>query len=602
MPDYKNLCMGCMTDKGENEVCPKCGFGENDLQPMANLPLRYRLDGRYLIGRSLESNSESVTYLAWDTEENVAVRVHEFFPENFCDRADDGVTVSLFPGKEFEFNKYIDQFLDIARALAKNSDLPSLFPVTDIFEANNTAYYVTDYVKTITMREFLIRNGGTLTWEQIRPLLMPVLTTLSALHEDGVIHRGLSPETLIVGVDGKIRISGFCVADVRTARSDMNAQLFPGFAAIEQYGFENSQGTWTDVYGLCATLYRILVGSPPADATERVTNDRVVIPTEIAREIPRNVLTALADGLAILADDRTQTISELKNGLVPSSGDSVGSEEKGKGSKYAIIAGVVTLVVLAAVVFLVYHFWIAPMFATEQTSSNASAPVSSLVDLVPDPENTDATYEVYDLVGMTYADAVNKCSAVFEIKIVACEMSNYEYGQIFWQSVKAGEKRKEGTTIEVKVSIGDGTLMIPKDLIGIPANDARVKLLEAGFRPDFIVIEDMVSDTVPAGLVVEIDPIVGKKVPMFAGITIYRSVGNGSSSEKPSSAPTSSSRPSSVASSSRIPSSSTSPAPTSSSSSTSASSSSSEPASSATASSSGSTSTQGEPSENTSGT
>ncbi len=543
MPDYKNLCMGCMTDKGENEICPKCGFGENDLQPMANLPLRYRLDGRYLIGRSLEANSESVTYLAWDTEENIPVRVHEFFPEAFCDRAQDGVSVALFPGKEFEFNKYIDQFLDIARALAKNSDLPALFPVTDIFEANHTAYFVTDHVKTITMREFLIRNGGTLTWEQVRPLLMPVLTTLSALHEDGVLHRGLSPETLIVGVDGKVRISGFCVADVRTARSDMNSQLFPGFAAIEQYGFENSQGTWTDVYGLCATLYRILVGSPPADATERVTNDRVVIPAEIAREIPRNVLTALADGLAILADERTQTVAELKNALVPSSGDAVASEDKGKGSKYAIIAGVVTLVVLAAVVFLVYHFLIAPMFEKPAESSNASAPVSSLVDLVPDPDNPDATYEVYDLVGMTYADAVNKCSAVFDIKIVSCEMSNYEYGQIFWQSVKAGEKKKEGTTIEVKVSVGDGTLTIPKDLIGIPANDARMKLLEAGFRPDFIAIEDMVSDTVPAGLVVEIDPTGGEKVPMFAGITIYKSVGNGSSSEEPSSTASSSRAP-----------------------------------------------------------
>ena len=208
MPEYKNLCMGCMIDKGDHEVCPKCGFGENDLQPLSNLPLRYLLDGRYLIGRSLETNSESVTYLAWDTEENIPVRVHEYFPEAFCDRAADGIGVTAFAGKEFEYNKYIEQFLDIARTLAKDSDLPSIFPVTDIFEANDTAYYVTDHVKTITMREFLIRNGGTLTWDQIRPLLMPVLTTLSALHDDGLIHRGISPETLIVGVDGKIRISG----------------------------------------------------------------------------------------------------------------------------------------------------------------------------------------------------------------------------------------------------------------------------------------------------------------------------------------------------------------------------------------------------------
>lgn len=540
MPEYKNLCMGCMIDKGEHEVCPKCGFGENDLQPLANLPLRYLLDGRYLIGRSLESNSESVTYLAWDTEESVAVRVHEYFPEAFCDRAADGIHVAAFVGKEFEYNKYIEQFLDIARTLAKDSDLPSLFPVTDIFEANDTAYYVTDHVKTITMREFLIRNGGTLTWDQIRPLLLPVLITLSALHEDGLVHRGISPETLIVGVDGKIRITGFCVADVRTARTEINPQLFPGFAAIEQYGFENSQGPWTDVYGLCATMYRVLVGSPPADATERVTNDRMVIPSEVAKEIPRNVLTALADGLAILADDRTKSVADLKNELIPSSGDGEArSATSGRRWKYAVIAGVVALAILGAIIALVYVNWIKPMFEQAPTSSNASAPTSSAVSEISAPENPDATYAVDNLVGMTYADAVTKASANFEVKVVDVAISNYDFGKIFWQSIPANERHKKGTVIEVKVSVGNGMLTIPKNLIGQTADDAYKALLAAGFRADQIAIEEMVKDGVKPGLVVEIDPA-GGSVTMFSSVTIYKTPGEPESSEETSSVGTAS--------------------------------------------------------------
>ncbi len=562
MSDYKNLCMGCMTDKGANDICPKCGFGENDIQPLSNLPLRYLLDGRYLIGKAVESNSEGVVYLSWDTEENIAVRVQEYFPENFCDRAQDGVTVVPFAGKEFEFNRYIDQFLNIARKLAKASDLPSLLAVRDIFEANNTAYYVTDHVKSITMREFLIRNGGTLTWNQVRPLLMPVLTTVSALHDDGLIHRGISPETMLVGVDGKIRLTGFCVADVRTARSEMNAQLFPGFAAIEQYGFDSTQGTWTDVYGLCATLYRILVGSPPADATERVTNDKMVIPTEIAREIPRNVLTALADGLAILADDRTATVAQLKNALIPSSASETATVSKVSSKKYVIIATAITVAVLAVVVFLVYNFWIGPMMNKPDSSSNAPAPTSSLAELVPDPENPDKTYEVYDLLGMTYSEAVTKCGAVFDIQVVECAMSNYAYGQIYEQSIKAGEKKVEGTVIEVKVSVGNGILTVPKNLAGKSVESAVDALVRAGFRYDFITIEEMVSDTVESGMVVEVDPVMGEKVSMFSGVTVYVSIGNGSgedtsseaSSDTPSSRPSSnnpSSRPSSNNTSSR---------------------------------------------------
>ena len=537
MPEYKNLCMGCMIDKGENEVCPKCGFGENDLQPLSNLPLRYLLDGRYLIGRSLESNSESVTYLAWDTEENIAVRVHEYFPEAFCDRAADGIQVTPFAGKEFEYNKYIEQFLDIARTLAKNSDLPSLFPVTDIFEANETAYYVTDHVKTITMREFLIRNGGTLTWDQIRPLLMPVLTTLSALHEDDLIHRGISPETLIVGVDGKIRISGFCVADVRTARTEINAQLFPGFAAIEQYGFENSQGPWTDVYGLCATLYRVLVGSPPADATERVTNDRMVIPSEIAREIPRNVLTALADGLAILADDRTRNVAELKNELVPSSGDPDAPVSSGKGRKYAIIAAVITLVILVGLGYYVFKIWGEPLLnQTTDVSSNASVPTSSVVSQIEAPVNPDATYPVDNLIGMPYTDAVTLASANFEIRVIDVAMSNYDYGKIFWQSINPGEKQRKGTVIEVKISVGNGMLAIPQGLIGQTVDVVYQALRDAGFRVDHVKLDEMVSEEEEnPGIVIEIDPECGTNTSMFSVVTIYKTPGDPVTSEETSS-------------------------------------------------------------------
>ncbi len=553
MSDYKNLCMGCMTDKGANEICSKCGFGENDIQPLSNLPLRYLLDGRYLIGKAVESNSEGVVYLSWDTEENVAVRVHEYFPENFCDRAEDGATVNIFAGKELQFNRYIDQFLNIARKLSRAIDLPSLLAVRDIFEANNTAYYVTEHVKAITMREFLIRNGGTLSWNQIRPLLMPVLTTVSALHDEGLIHRGISPETLLVGVDGKIRLTGFCVADVRTARSDMNAQLFPGFAAIEQYGFDSTQGTWTDVYGLCATLYRILVGSPPADATERVTNDRMVIPAEIAREIPRNVLTAMADGLAILADDRTATVAQLKNGLIPSSSGDKAAGGKVSSKKYVLIATAITVAVLAVVVFLVYHFWIGPMMQKPvDNSSDVSAPISSVPEIVPDPDNPDRTYEVYDLVGMTYSEALTKCGAVFNIEVVECAMSNYAYGQIYEQSVKAGDMKVAGTTIEVKVSVGNGKITVPKNLAGKSVEYAVDALLKAGFRNEFITIEEMVSDTVEPGLVVETDPALGEKVSMFSNITVYVSIGNGGEEEEsePTSSSNSSSRTSSNTSSS----------------------------------------------------
>lgn len=547
----KGICMGCMSNIGEEQICPSCGYDNLSPDNGAGLPPRTLL-GKYVIGKVLDSGGEGITYIGLNTETGQSVRIREFFPTGLCQRNANG-TVDVNKENAFSYNEALICFLELARSLANFAGNPNILNVIDIFEAGNTAYYITENVSGITLREFLLRNGGQLTWEQARSLFMPLFSALNALHEANIIHRGISPETLLVGRDGKVRITGFCIASARTARSDIPARLFPGFAAIEQYGFDSTQGTWTDVYGLCATLYRILVGSPPADATERVTNDRMVIPAEIAREIPRNVLTAMADGLAILADDRTATVAQLKNGLIPSSSGDKAAGGKVSSKKYVLIATAITVAVLAVVVFLVYHFWIGPMMQKPvDNSSDVSAPISSVPEIVPDPDNPDRTYEVYDLVGMTYSEALTKCGAVFNIEVVECAMSNYAYGQIYEQSVKAGDMKVAGTTIEVKVSVGNGKITVPKNLAGKSVEYAVDALLKAGFRNEFITIEEMVSDTVEPGLVVETDPALGEKVSMFSNITVYVSIGNGGEEEEsePTSSSNSSSRTSSNTSSS----------------------------------------------------
>lgn len=533
MSDFSRLCMGCMNDKGENAVCPRCGFDENAPQPVSVMPIRTLLDGRYLIGGVIESNCEGVTYISWDTEENKPVRVREYFPEAFCDRAADRTTVQISMGKEFEFNRHFGEFLDIARCLARCSDLPSLFPVTDIFESNNTAYYVTEYVKTITMREFLIRNGGSLAWDQIRPLLMPVLTTLASLHDEGLIHRGISPETLIVGVDGRIRITGFCVADARTARKDataMNAQLFPGFAAIEQYGFETKQGTWTDVYGVCATLYKILVGSPPADATERVNNDKMIIPAKIAQEIPRNVLTAMADGLAILADDRIQTIDDLKGSLIPSaaalSNDAKKDATKPANSKKtAIIVAIIVSILLLTLLYFVTAKLILPAISNgdKDTPSNAAPPASSTVSLLDDPESVATTFAVPDLVGKQFgkAEEDEKVAPYFKLAVTEYEYNgNYPVGTILSQEVKEGTMLKRGATINVKISLGSSTVAIPATR-AMSEEQAVLELMKLGFNYNNIIVKEKFDDSVPAGSVATTMPEQGTAVSIHSIIYVY---------------------------------------------------------------------------------
>lgn len=539
MPDLNNICMGCMGNKGDSAVCPSCGFNENEMQSVSYMPLRTLLDGRYLIGAAIESNCEGVTYLSWDTEGNVPVRVREYFPDSYCARAADGVSVNILPGKEYEFNRHIGQFIEIARCLARCSDLPSLFPVTDIFESNNTAYFVTEHVKTITMREFLIRNGGSLTWDQIRPLLMPVITTMSSIHNEGLIHCGISPETLIVGVDGKVRITGFCVPDARTQRREigaMNAQLFPGFAAIEQYEPDAEQGTWTDVYGLCATLYKILVGSPPADATERITNDKMIIPAKIAQEIPRNVLSTLADGLAILSDDRTQTMDDIKNSLIPSAvsvdtTETKNVDTKPKRNKTVIIIGTTIGALLVAMIICIYFFVIKPLLKDDQPvgESNAPAPSSVAASLIDDPASADTTYPVPKLVGILFGEAqeLGSVKPYFKLEVVGAKYDSSVKGTILTQSVPEGTMLKGKETVQVTISLGSTTTQIPATK-GLTQEQAIIELIKAGFDYNNIIIDGSYDAMVAPGAATNTSPAQGEVVSIYSKITLLINTYDGS--------------------------------------------------------------------------
>ncbi len=539
MPDLNNICMGCMGNKGDNVVCPSCGFNENEMQSVSFMPIRTLLDGRYLIGAAIDSNCEGVTYLAWDTEDNAPVRVREYFPDSYCARAADGVNVNILSGKEYEFDRHIGQFIEIARCLARCSDLPSLFPITDIFESNNTAYFVTEHVKTITMREFLIRNGGSLSWDQIRPLLMPVITTLSSLHNEGLIHCGISPETLIVGVDGRVRITGFCVPDARTQHREigaMNAQLFPGFAAIEQYESDAEQGTWTDVYGMCATLYKILVGSPPADATERITNDKMIIPAKIAQEIPRNVLSTLADGLAILSDDRTQTMDDLKNSLIPTSvpvenDESNKVDTKPTRNKTGVVVAITIGALLVAMVICIYFFVIKPSLQEEEPigESNAPAPSSIVASLVDDPASADTTYPVPNLVGVVFGDAIERddIKPYFKLDVVGAKFDSTVKGTILSQNISEGTMLKGKETIQVTVSLGNTTTQIPATK-GLTQEAAIIELMKCGFDFNNIVFDSGFDTMVPPNAVTKTTPAQGEAVSIYSKITIHINTYDGS--------------------------------------------------------------------------
>ncbi|HHW45608.1 MAG TPA: PASTA domain-containing protein [Clostridiales bacterium] len=557
MQNTSRLCMGCMNDNGGERVCPICGFDNEGPRNSSSLPLRFWLDGRYIVGKVLDSNGEGITYLGWDNQKDAVVKIREYFPVGLCERSVDGKVV-IIPGCEFSYNDGIMAFLEMARTLERLKDLPTILPVYDIIEANNTGYFVSETVSGITLREFLLRNGGTLKWEQARSLFLPLLSTLKTLHNNNIIHRGISPETLFVGRDGKIRLTGFCTAAARTARSDMTAQLFPGFAAIEQYGFDGQQGPWTDVYGVAATIYRTLVGNPPPEATERVTNDNMTIPAEIVKQLPEHVLTALANALQILPEDRTRSIDEFRAELIQSTTGTMqiakpkaapAKRKQARGRNYAVMASLVTAgVLVVAVIVLAFTVFKDDLFGANKTSSGGlePPPFTSLESRAVDTQN-EKLNAVPDLVGMRFAQVLNNpdYKDIFKFEIVSKSYNDkYARGVVYEQYPAADTPVAKGTTISVRVSLGPSQVAVP-NLKGLTFDEAYVKLIELGFLPENIQQTSMYDANAPKDVVVNVEPAAGQKVSPDSMITVF--VNTLKADDTPSSQPSGpSSKPSST--------------------------------------------------------
>lgn len=514
--------MSCMKDIGTEKQCPYCGFHADSKQIEPYLPIRTVLGNRYLVGKLLEYNGDGATYMGLDLSTREPVNIREYFPEEIALRDSKTLAVYAAPGNEVAFNECLQSFIEMWRKLMRLSGLSALIKVRDTLEGNGTCYAITENIDGITLREYLLRNNvGYISWEKARPLLMPVLSTLGTLHASGIIHRGISPSTLVVASDGKIRITGFSISQVRSARSELKCQLFNGYAAFEQYGFEGRQGTWTDIYGFGAVLYRTLIGTDPIDATERVTNDRLMVPGKFAEQLPAYVINGLVNALQILPEDRTRTVEELRAELSASPSAAAGSgveyepvvpvnvkkpvpqrivdeeedEEdytynkreaaKKRHNRSSAIIAVCAIVIVLAIAFLV--LWQTGVIKIDNDSQTTAVAES---------------VEVPNFVGKPYNEIIDNTYNTKNFKFEKSEVydSTVEEGYVISQSVDVNDKVPIGTTIKLVVSKGKESIVFPTSgIVGMKYDEAKSLLTKLGFVVEKSVklnIENAIPDTV----------------------------------------------------------------------------------------------------------
>ena len=305
----ENLCAGCMRDRGTAEVCPHCGYAENSLRIQTYLAPRSVLDNRYLVGRVLSYNGEGVTYIGYDTVVDRRIEIREYFPDMLVVRAEDGCSVTVKPGCQIPFKANMSDFVELMQKLSHIRTLSCLQQVWGIVEQNGTVYAIQECMDGTTLQEYLDRRGVMFTWNEASDLLLPVIKTLNLIHQEGIIHRGVSPSTIWVS-KGHIKLGGFCISAVRAARTELAAELFPGYSAPEQYSAVSPHGTWTDVYAVSALLYTCMTGQCPPEALIRSSRE-LPPPRECNETVSPRVSLAILQGLSLSPDDRIRTLGDL---------------------------------------------------------------------------------------------------------------------------------------------------------------------------------------------------------------------------------------------------------------------------------------------------
>lgn len=282
------------------------------------LPVNHLLHNRYRIDKLLGQGGFAIIYECTDITVGRSVAVKEYFPAGLAKREQkqDFFVVQPFDQNKMEFEKGHHHFLKEAEILKECHDLPGIVTVYDFFEENRTAYIVMEYIEGLTLEQY-VHTNGVLAYSEILELLLPLIHSLEKIHEKGLIHRDISPDNLILGLDNRLHLIDFGAATMKQIdynRRQTTIILKKGYAPPEQYLSSGNMGTWSDIYALCATIYFAVSGQTPVSSIDRLQRD-TLRPLSDFSDISPRAAAIIERGLSLHTADRYKTIRDFSYAL-----------------------------------------------------------------------------------------------------------------------------------------------------------------------------------------------------------------------------------------------------------------------------------------------
>jgi len=495
-----------------------------------------RIDGRYQIQELVGIGGMANVYKAVDLMENRVVAVKALREE--------------YVGNE----EFMRRFRNESKAIAVLNH-PNIVRVYDVSLSDRQPCIIMEYIDGITLKEY-IQQEGKVRWKEAVHFTVQTLRALQHAHDNGIVHRDIKPQNIMLLSDGTIKITDFGIA--RFARAQSRTITDKAIGSVHYISPEQARGeetdAKTDLYSVGVILYEMLTGRVPFEADSPVSvalkqiESEAVRPTLLNPEIPQGLeeitLRAMQKDPAaryqsaaemlrdierfkrdpsvsfdykyMTAEDATADYTQ-KNPLraraaqaaaAPAAHRTAGVRTGREGSAFRrgtpilpVLGGITVAFVVATIIFVAVMIHISNPFA--------------------EVENIDLP----QLVGLEY-DKVAKDKSYtsnFKIEVVSTEpKEGYAAGIIFYQSPSSVPTLKKGSTIKVKVSSGAQMVTLPS-FAGQEATSVYSKLKGYGLEYTEVSVD---SDTIQQGYVVRTDPDKNSQVAAGSTVTVYVSRGS----------------------------------------------------------------------------
>ena len=358
--------------------------------------------GKYRIIEKLGQGGFGITYLAEDTLLEGKVAIKEFFFKGYCDRDDSTSRVTIpTSGNREIVERFKQKFIKEARTIFSLNH-PNIVRIHDVFEENDTAYYVMEYIEGESLSEMLADRRYIPEAEALA-YICDVAQALTYIHSKNVNHLDVKPGNMIRRrSDGKVLLIDFGVAKQYDAASLKGTTTTPvcisaGYSPAEQYRKNGVQSfsPQSDVYALAATLYKLLTGVTPPEAMD-VQDEGLPVDELMAKQVSQHVRLAIA--LAMKGkSERTQSVELFIRHLTESSNEEtvnlhdqepkkpqpapkINQSDKAKKSKNLYIWGIGGAVALALLIGII-------KFSGRSSGGDASAETSDSTAMVDTVHN-----------------------------------------------------------------------------------------------------------------------------------------------------------------------------------------------------------------------